>query len=195
MNQYVHNIDNLTLNGVMFVNEVIPNKTLYCHLINTPLGKMLAVSDENYLYMLEFLTTQKLSRQLIKLQKALNKPIAIAKSTINAKVEEELSAYFGGSLNKFSVALNPLGTPFQQLVWQQLQQIPYGVTISYLDLAKNIGNKKAFRAAANANGKNPIAIIIPCHRVILSDGNIGGYAGGVDIKIQLLKAEQNKIRE
>ena len=83
-----------------------------------------------------------------------------------------------------------LGTPFQQSVWRALQQIPYGQTISYAQLAQNIGKPTAYRAVANANGKNPLSIIIPCHRVVASDGSLGGYTGGLDKKRILLSIEK-----
>lgn len=101
----------------------------------------------------------------------------------------ELSEYFVGKRQQFTIPLKFYGTPFQQEVWQALCQIPYGQTISYKALAENIGKPTAFRACANANGKNPISLIVPCHRVIASDGSLGGYTGGVAIKKTLLKLE------
>jgi len=104
---------------------------------------------------------------------------------------KQLDEYFAGKRRKFELPLSPQGgTPFQQRVWKQLQEIPYGQAISYAQLAKAIGNPKACRAVGSANGKNPIAIIIPCHRVIASDGSLGGYTGGLDIKVQLLALER-----
>ena len=103
----------------------------------------------------------------------------------------ELEAYFAGRLTSFSVPLDlSTGTKFQQTVWRALLTIPYGQTISYATLAQNIGKPTAYRACANANGKNPISLIIPCHRVIASDGGLGGYTGGLDIKRALLKLER-----
>ncbi len=101
----------------------------------------------------------------------------------------QLSAFFDGKLQDFSVALEPAGTPFQQQVWKQLVKIPYADTISYLDLSKQLGDEKVIRAAASANGANPIAIIIPCHRVIGSNGSLTGYAGGLHRKQWLLEFE------
>ena len=102
----------------------------------------------------------------------------------------ELDEYFAGQRKKFNVKIAFTGTPFQIRVWQELLKIPYGKTISYADLAKAAGNSKACRAAGSANGKNPIAIIIPCHRVIASNGGMGGYAYGLEAKKQLLKIEE-----
>ena len=102
----------------------------------------------------------------------------------------QLDEYFAGKRRAFELPLSPEGTPFQQTVWKHLQEIPYGQTISYAQLAKAVGNPKACRAVGSANGKNPIAIIIPCHRVIASDGGLGGFASGLENKIQLLGLEK-----
>lgn len=102
----------------------------------------------------------------------------------------QLQQYFSGKRQTFNIRLNPKGTPFQKQVWNLLLQIPYGKTISYLELSKQFGDEKAIRAVASANGKNPIWIIIPCHRVIGSDGSLTGYAGGLYRKQWLLNHEQ-----
>lgn len=101
----------------------------------------------------------------------------------------QLQEYFDGKRKIFDIKLNPEGTEFQKKVWNQLLEIPYGKTISYLDLSKQLGDVKAIRAVANANAKNPIWIIIPCHRVIGSDGSLTGYAGGLNRKQWLLEHE------
>jgi methylated-DNA-[protein]-cysteine S-methyltransferase len=105
----------------------------------------------------------------------------------------QLDEYFAGKRRTFDLPLSPKGTPFQETVWKQLQEIPYSQTISYAQLAKAIHHPKACRAVGSANGKNPIAIIIPCHRVIASGGGLGGYAYGIDIKKQLLELEKNGL--
>ena len=101
----------------------------------------------------------------------------------------QLKEYFEGARKVFSLKLNPQGTDFQKQVWKQLEQIPYGKSISYLELSKQLGDVKAIRAVANANGKNPLWIVIPCHRVIGSDGSLTGYAGGLHRKQWLLNHE------
>lgn len=101
----------------------------------------------------------------------------------------QLKEYFKGIRKDFSVKLNPAGTDFQNSVWNELKKIPYGKTCSYMEQTKNLGNIKAIRAVASANGKNPISIIIPCHRVIGSDGSLTGYAGGIWRKKWLLEHE------
>lgn len=101
----------------------------------------------------------------------------------------QLQEYFEGKRHTFGLKLNPKGTDFQKRVWQQLVKIPFGKTISYLELSKRLGDVKAIRAAASANGKNPLWIIIPCHRVIGSDGSLTGYASGLGRKQWLLNHE------
>jgi methylated-DNA-[protein]-cysteine S-methyltransferase len=106
-----------------------------------------------------------------------------------AKAREELAAYFDGSLREFTVPLAPNGTEFQRRVWTALTKIPYGTTISYADLARRIRNSAAVRAVGAANGRNPIPVIVPCHRVIGSDGSLTGFGGGLDRKRWLLEHE------
>ncbi len=101
----------------------------------------------------------------------------------------QLEQYFDGKRTQFDFKINPKGTAFQQKVWQELLNIPFGKTISYLDLSKELGDPKAIRAAATANGKNPLWIVIPCHRVIGTDGSLTGYAGGLWRKKWLLEHE------
>ncbi len=103
-------------------------------------------------------------------------------------------AYFAGELETFDLPLAPGGTPFQQRVWNELCKIPYGETISYGQLAQRIGNPNASRAVGLANGSNPIPIIIPCHRVIGSNGKLTGYGGGLPIKEKLLALERRQLR-
>ncbi|HEV7737443.1 MAG TPA: methylated-DNA--[protein]-cysteine S-methyltransferase, partial [Chlamydiales bacterium] len=104
-------------------------------------------------------------------------------------LQEELAQYFAGNLQTFKTPVHFTGTPFQVRVWEELQKISYGTTISYAMLAANIGKPTAFRAVARANGANKLAIIIPCHRVIYANGALGGYSGGLARKPQLLAVE------
>lgn len=118
-----------------------------------------------------------------------------AQSLLLATIEQ-LNEYADGRRNAFDLPLDiSLGTKFQQQVWRALQDINHGETISYATLAKRVGNPKGFRAVANANGKNPFSIIIPCHRVIASDGKLGGYTGGLDKKEYLLALENVKSKK
>jgi len=107
-----------------------------------------------------------------------------------AEARRQLDTYFAGNLSAFDLPLDPAGTPFQVQVWQQLTRIPYGQTISYGELARRIENPSASRAVGLANGRNPIAVIVPCHRVIGADGSLTGFGGGLDRKRALLSLEQ-----
>ncbi len=107
----------------------------------------------------------------------------------------QLQEYFNGKRTDFNLKLNPKGTEFQQKVWQALLDIPFGKTISYLDLSKKLGDVKAIRAVASANGKNPLWIVVPCHRVIGTDGSLTGYAGGLWRKKWLLEHENPSIQQ
>jgi methylated-DNA-[protein]-cysteine S-methyltransferase len=107
-----------------------------------------------------------------------------------AEAIRQLREYFAGGRTGFDLPLAPKGTEFQRAVWRQLQEIPYGETISYGELARRVGNRKAARAVGSANGANPLPIVIPCHRVIAGDGSIGGFGGGLPTKEILLALEQ-----
>ncbi|MGE0473198.1 MAG: methylated-DNA--[protein]-cysteine S-methyltransferase [Nitrospirales bacterium] len=106
-------------------------------------------------------------------------------------VLEQLQEYFDGSRTRFQIPLNLQGTPFQRQVWQALQRIPYGRTVSYGDIAKKVGSPLASRAVGAANGQNPVSILVPCHRVIGANGKLVGYGGGLPIKQALLELEQS----
>jgi len=106
-------------------------------------------------------------------------------------VVEQLDAYFAGSLRDFDLPLQMQGTPFKLSVWKALRDIPYGETISYAELARRVGKPKGPRAVGSANGANPIPIVVPCHRVITSDGKLGGFGGGLKTKETLLALERN----
>ena len=139
-----------------------------------PLNKHYKLNDKDF----EFIDKNSLSKE---------NPIEALLLTASS----QLDLYHTGKLQQFDIPLDlSLGTPFQQSVWRALQQIPYGETISYAQLAQNIDKPTAYRAVANANGKNPFSIIIPCHRVVASDGTLGGYTGGLDKKLLLLEIEK-----
>ena len=142
--------------------------------IKTPLGIAKIVGDEEGISIISILSEGELS---ITIPNELQEAVS------------QLQDYFSGKRNYFSFKLNPKGTDFQQKVWQELLKIPFGKTISYLDLAKKLGDAKVIRAAASANGKNPLWIVVPCHRVIGTDGSLTGYAGGLWRKKWLLEHE------
>lgn len=149
----------------------------YTHVITSPIGILIARCNDQAITELNF-TIEPYNAE------PSNHPILM-------QLEKELDEYFKGIRHEFFLPLNPTGTPFQKEVWKILQTIPYGETISYATEAKIFGNPKATRAVANANGKNPIAILIPCHRVIATGGGLGGYSGGIDKKEFLLELEKS----
>lgn len=147
---------------------------------------MIAMGDDQALYLLEF-ENQRGSRVRREIFGSI--PVVERRSESIDLINKELSQYFEGKLTEFTTPLVMLGTPFQISVWDELRKIPYGKTCSYAALASAVGKPSAFRAAALANGANRFAIIIPCHRVINSNGDIGGYGGGLDQKRWLLRHE------
>ena len=158
--------------------------------IDTKLGPMIAISDEHSLYLLEFVDRRGLEREVEKL-KTKTKAVIVPGMTDPIKsIETELHAYFAGRPTVFKTPLHLLGSPFQKLVWEELMRIPYGVTRSYLEQAARIGKHKAYRAVANANGANQLAIVIPCHRVINNNGELGGYGGGITRKQWMIDHEK-----
>lgn len=151
----------------------------------TPLGKMLAVADDCSLLLLEFVHDN-----AVKCER-LPGEIVLGDNPVLEKISIEIAAWFAGKITQFTTPVKFTGTLFQQRVWQALMQIPFGTTISYAELARRVcGKVSACRAVANANGANLLTIIVPCHRVIQSNGGIGGYSGGVHYKQWLLKHEQ-----
>jgi methylated-DNA-[protein]-cysteine S-methyltransferase len=149
--------------------------------VKSPLGKILIAGDATGLKLINF-QRHPGARQPAPEWQAGSEPL---QDTI-----EQLEAYFAGELHRFTLRLAPEGTPFQQTVWQALQEIPYGETISYGTLACRLGKPTAARAVGAANGKNPLPIVIPCHRVVGSTGKLTGYAGGVALKQALLTLER-----
>ncbi len=162
---------------------------LYCIEFKTPLGDMIAVSSEHGVCLLEFVDGKGVDKELAAVQAAYRSPFRESENDILLKMKQELRAYFSGSLKTFATPVEFVGTPFQQSVWRELQRIPYGSTISYATQAARLGNPKAVRAVAAANGQNKISIIVPCHRVIGSNGALTGYAGGIGRKQALLQGE------
>lgn len=142
--------------------------------IESPLGITKIVGDENGISEISVLSEGAVTTEI---------------PTQLKECVSQLREYFDGQRNHFDFKLNPQGTDFQQRVWQELLNIPFGKTMSYLDLSKKLGDVKAIRAVASANGKNPLWIVVPCHRVIGTDGSLTGYAGGLWRKKWLLEHE------
>ena len=144
-------------------------------IMDSPLGSLTIASSE---------------RGLVSVQFGLNVPAdGIIDDTANREIVEQLQEYFEGKRTNFELPLDVQGTPFQMAVWNELLKIPYGSTCSYIDIARSLGKPGAARAVGMANHENPIAVVIPCHRVVGSDGSLTGYAGGLHLKQQLLGIE------
>lgn len=153
----------------------------YCY-YESPIGRLLLVGSDGVLEELHFPNSPT--------QKHLGEDWQYDAACFR-HILEQLAEYFAGKRQEFDLEIAPRGTAFQQQVWQELRKIPFGRTASYGEIAARIGNGKASRAVGMANGKNPIPIIVPCHRVIGKDGSLTGFGGGLEVKKQLLNLEKN----
>lgn len=160
----------------------------YSKIIPTLLGEMIAVRTSKGVCMLNFLDGKTTTNQLKELEK-IGETLSVNDDEILNLLQEELDLYFSENLKEFSTPIDLIGTDFQQKVWNELLKIPFGETRSYKEQAIAVGDLLAIRAVANANGKNKISIIVPCHRVIGSDGSLTGFAGGKNRKQFLLDLE------
>ena len=155
---------------------LMQNRTFIDHL-DTPIGALQIIADDNAVLSIHFVERLK----------------NVTSNTLTDLAKAQLLQYFEGTLEQFDLPMKPVGTDFQQTVWQALTKIPYGRTGSYADIAKVIDNPRAVRAVGAANGKNPMTIVVPCHRIIGSDGSLTGYASGVKRKAWLLNHEANTL--
>jgi methylated-DNA-[protein]-cysteine S-methyltransferase len=149
--------------------------------IDTDVGEMMVIGDDDAVHFVHLpgsFSARSFDRE------RMGAPAAVGAAV------EQIDAYFGGDLTTFSLPLAPAGTVFQRRVWFALAEIPYGTTESYGELALRVGNPKACRAVGLANGRNPIPLVLPCHRVIGANGNLTGYGGGLELKRRLLDHEQ-----
>lgn len=174
---------------------IVPSKANQKNIIHitrltTPLGPMLAGANDEGICLLEFADRRMLETQFGRLQKRLKASLLPGEHPHFEVLSDQLQTYFKGELKEFDLPLQLVGTDFQQKVWKELMTIPMGETRSYLSQAQHIGQPKAVRAVARANGDNAIAIIVPCHRVIGSNGNLTGYGGGIWRKAWLLEHEE-----
>ncbi|WP_346950419.1 methylated-DNA--[protein]-cysteine S-methyltransferase [Dyella sp.] len=156
------------------------SETIWYDVLPTPIGQLLLVADAQGLREVWFETGR---------QRKSPQPAWVHAARPLAQARRQLEEYFAGERTCFELKLHPVGTPFQLAVWEELGRIPYGVTISYAELARRIGQPAAMRAVGAANGRNPIPIILPCHRVIGSNGSLTGFGGGLPTKRFLLSME------
>jgi AraC family transcriptional regulator of adaptative response/methylated-DNA-[protein]-cysteine methyltransferase len=159
--------------------------------LDTVLGPMLAIADEEGLYLLEFVDRRGLEREIERLRLKTKSAILPGTTDPVTSIDRELTEYFNGQRMQFETPIHLLGSPFQKAVWAELMRIPYGETRSYSNQAKTLNHPNAFRAVANANGANQLSIIVPCHRIISSDGTLGGYGGGIERKKWLIEHEKS----
>ena len=155
----------------------------------SPLGSLVAAAVDDGVCLLEFGDIVRLEQQAPRLRRWFQGPIVVGSHPHLDRLKQELAEYFEGSRQQFSVPLVIRGAPFELGVWAALQAIPFGETRSYADVARSVNNPKAVRAVGSANGRNRIAIVIPCHRVVNADGKLGGYGGGLWRKVRLLELE------
>ena len=170
---------------------LLPDFTIFFTHWNTSLGEVLAIATHNGLFSLQFLDNpEQREFQISQLTTAWSGPIGGKDLPLLAETQLQLDQYFSRQRQTFDLPLMQLGTPFQQSVWKALLEIPYGHTRSYMEQAHLLGNRGAIRAVAAANGANPLAVIVPCHRVLGAGGKLTGYRGGLWRKQALLDLEQ-----
>jgi AraC family transcriptional regulator, regulatory protein of adaptative response / methylated-DNA-[protein]-cysteine methyltransferase len=162
--------------------------------LDTRVGPMIVIADENTLYLLEFIDRRGLENEVKKLREKHKAAIIPGETPITKSIASEISNYFEGKEIAFKTPIHFIGSSFQKSVWKALIKIPAGETRSYAKIAKSLNAPTAYRAVARANGANQLAIIVPCHRVINSNGELGGYGGGVVRKEWLLEHER-KFKE
>lgn len=168
----------------------VKNAVLRADWVETPLGAMVAVASEHALHLLEFAERKALPAELAALRRDAKGSLGFGRFGPTDQIEREMADFMGGLSEAFQTPLRPLGTPFSQEVWRALRMIPAGEKRSYSALARAMGRPDATRAVARANGANPIAIAIPCHRVLGADGSLTGYGGGLWRKQKLIELER-----
>lgn len=155
---------------------------------DSPIGRLLLAASEKGLVRLEFCSVRR------KLPPSEGTTQWLESAAMLEPYRRELEEYFAGRLRRFTLPLDLRGTAFQKRCWQALLEIPYGEVRTYAEIARTVGHPRAFRAVGGANHDNPIAIVVPCHRVIASDGTLGGYGGGLPLKEKLLRLEGAPIQ-
>jgi AraC family transcriptional regulator of adaptative response/methylated-DNA-[protein]-cysteine methyltransferase len=168
---------------------------IYAMTWQSPIGPLVAAAVEAGIVLLEFGELERLERQAPTLRRWFKGPVVAERHHHLDQLKQELDEYFAGDREEFTVPMVLRGTSFELSVWNALRRIPYGVTCSYADIAREVDNPKAVRAVGSANGRNRMSIIIPCHRVVNTDGKLGGYGGGLWRKIRLLEIEGVMMRQ
>ncbi|MDV7757876.1 methylated-DNA--[protein]-cysteine S-methyltransferase [Liquorilactobacillus mali] len=166
---------------------------LFTNYIDTPIGKMVSISDDSYLYLLQFTDSKKLDLRIQQVCKFYKAELVEQPTAVYLTLKKQLTAYFLKEIDTFSVPLVLNGTSFQKQVWNILQSTHSGELLTYKKIAELLGSSGKSQAVGNANGANKIAIIIPCHRVINDSGSLGGYAGGPSRKMFLLSLESKNV--
>lgn len=177
------------------------HKKVVCRDLMTPVGQVILGAMGNQLCLCDWKNSKRRETNDNRVKRLLKVDYVDAASVddetkqallVLRNAKQQLDEYFSGKRDSFDIPLLMAGTDFQKSVWQALLEIPYGATVSYMDIAEKIGNPKGVRAVAQAIGSNPLAIFIPCHRVVGSNGKLTGFAGGLDAKTSLLALEQNQ---
>lgn len=164
-------------------------ETMVATTFDSPVGPLVAAATDEGIILLEFGDLARLEEQATRLRRRFDGPLVVGDHPHLSRLGTELDEYFAGTQRDFTVPLVVRGTPFEERVWNALLRIPYGATCAYADVAAQIGSPNATRAVGSANGRNRIAIVIPCHRVVNADGKLGGYGGGLWRKKRLLELE------
>ena len=170
-----------------------PQPIVYISVFETPLGFITVLADKQALYLLEFTDCKGIENEINRVCEKTSSTMLTGTPAPIHSIQEEMSAYFKGTLKHFRTPLHFLGSTFQVSVWNELRQIPYGQTRSYANVAAFLGSPTAYRAVAQANSKNHLAIIVPCHRIINNNGALGGFGRGLDRKEWLINHERNFI--
>ncbi len=168
---------------------MLATEPLFAEWYETPLGDMVAAADDTHLCFLEFRDAAGREKTLSSLERRSRRPVVCGRNRLIDQIRTELQEYFSGKAASFSTPLAPEGSEFEKNVWAELLKVPLGETCSYGDIARVVGGMETVRAVGKANGANPIAIVIPCHRCIGADGSLTGYGGGLWRKKWLLRHE------
>ena len=168
-------------------------KKIHIQYHKTKIGEFILGEFENKICIIDWKNRKARTTLDKRIQKGLNAEFVEQRTEILTKAQKQIDEFIKGKRTQFDFPILPVGTDFQKKVWENLQKIPYGKTVSYLELATQLKNPKGVRAVASANGANAMSLVIPCHRVIATGGGLGGYAGGLETKQKLLELEKSNV--